>query len=426
MPLIKVFLIQGSTELTVRICINFAMTSIKIPRVDINQMACFCHTSKNGGRHSRNGPLIEPDLGKIEEKQSSTTHAMEFPQSETQNLNFGYPDPSLAQTPKYISQMTPTHQPEDVRGRQRTPEDARGLQRTSEDTNRPAKGYQGRPKGQKDKLKTKLEFQRSKALLRRRQRLQSLIRALKKWKQAGVQNQQLNEKIENFTKECCDISLRLNHGSQEVVPFNEDKNKILSRSREDHSSISKMNVEKSNIHKPKVDFQESKTLKLKNYKPKSHWRQRNQMDLEDQFNNWNHQWCNTRTYCTKKMEIPKSSKSVDEVQLCNVHMKTIPIENLHYQTRGHGKKAKEQQQARGPNNTCVSCGQNPHKYQLNCPGLRGMTPNQIYKIMKKFGIECQMCLGLGHRTRVCPATQEGALKKCTVKEENVTCGEDLF
>ena len=85
-------------------------------------------------------------------------------------------------------------------------------------------------------------------------------------------------------------------------------------------------------------------------------------------------------------------------------------------------KTKVQQQARGSNNTCVICGKNPHKYQLNCPKLREMTPNQIYKIMTDSGIECQMCLGLGHRTRECPAVQEGFLKKCSVKEDNAECG----
>ena len=90
---------------------------------------------------------------------------------------------------------------------------------------------------------------------------------------------------------------------------------------------------------------------------------------------------------------------------------------------GNGKKAKDQRQARGPNNTCVICGQSPHKYQLNCSRLREMSPNQIYTMMSQFGIECQMCLGLGHRTGGCPATQEGFLKKCSVKEENVECGK---
>ena len=84
-------------------------------------------------------------------------------------------------------------------------------------------------------------------------------------------------------------------------------------------------------------------------------------------------------------------------------------------------KAKVQQQARGSNNTCITCGKNPHKYQLNCPKLREMNANQIYKIMTNSGIECQMCLGLGHRTNNCPATKEGLLKKCNIKEDGQEC-----
>ena len=91
--------------------------------------------------------------------------------------------------------------------------------------------------------------------------------------------------------------------------------------------------------------------------------------------------------------------------------------------QGSGKtKTQQQEQARGPNDTCVICGQSPHRYQLNCPKLKEMTPNQIYKVMTNFGIECQMCLGLNHRTRECPATRDGFLKKCTVQEGNSECG----
>ena len=85
-------------------------------------------------------------------------------------------------------------------------------------------------------------------------------------------------------------------------------------------------------------------------------------------------------------------------------------------------KAKTQQQARGPNNTCVICGNTPHKYQLKCPKLKEITPNQIYAIMTNAGIECQMCLGLGHRTRECPPTNEGLLRKCNIKDDDVECG----
>ena len=99
------------------------------------------------------------------------------------------------------------------------------------------------------------------------------------------------------------------------------------------------------------------------------------------------------------------------------------IANQGQAASGSGQsKAKVQQQARGPNNTCVICDNTPHKYQLKCPKLKEMTPNQIYAIMTNAGIECQMCLGLGHRTRECPPTNEGLLRKCNIKDDDVECG----
>ena len=81
-------------------------------------------------------------------------------------------------------------------------------------------------------MEPKFKIKKAKELFRRKERLESLIRVLKKWKQAGVQNQELNEKIANFTKECFYISLRLNNqGSQEVAQVNEDKNKTLPRNQ---------------------------------------------------------------------------------------------------------------------------------------------------------------------------------------------------
>ena len=76
-----------------------------------------------------------------------------------------------------------------------------------------------------------------------------------------------------------------------------------------------------------------------------------------------------------------------------------------------------QKQARKPGGLCIMCGQNPHKYQLNCPRLKNMTVNEIYNAMTKYGINCQMCLALGHRTRECPDLKEGRLKPCHVKED---------
>ena len=86
-------------------------------------------------------------------------------------------------------------------------------------------------------------------------------------------------------------------------------------------------------------------------------------------------------------------------------------------------KAMTQQQAHGPNNTCVFCGEkNTHKYQLYCPKIRQLRPKDIYNIMRGAGIECQMCLGLGHSTKQCPPMLAGYLKPCVMKENNVKCG----
>ena len=97
--------------------------------------------------------------------------------------------------------MTPTHQSD------------------SEDTNTPANGCQSTSQKASDKAavveevtsqrmpkrklnsegqKTKLDFKKSKAFVRRKQRLKSLIRVLKKFQQAGSQNPQLKEKIKMF------------------------------------------------------------------------------------------------------------------------------------------------------------------------------------------------------------------------------------
>ena len=85
-------------------------------------------------------------------------------------------------------------------------------------------------------------------------------------------------------------------------------------------------------------------------------------------------------------------------------------------------KVKDHQQAQGPKTTCVFCGQKPHRYQLYCPKLKQLQPKDIYAIMRKEGIECQMCLGLSHRTKNCPAMLDGYLKKCNIVEDGVECG----
>ena len=73
---------------------------------------------------------------------------------------------------------------------------------------------------------------------------------------------------------------------------------------------------------------------------------------------------------------------------------------------------------------CVFCNQNTkHKYQLQCKELRNLSSKEIWQIMKKHNIQCKMCLGLGHSTRSCPATNKGFLNKCSVKLNDVECGQ---
>ena len=101
------------------------------------------------------------------------------------------------------------------------------------------------------------KIKKAKELFRRKERLESLIRVLKKCKQAGVQNQELNEKIANFTKECFYISLRLNNqGSQEVAQANEDKNKRLPRNKH---KCAKKDPSKEGQHCKKHQLKRQKT-----------------------------------------------------------------------------------------------------------------------------------------------------------------------
>ena len=70
------------------------------------------------------------------------------------------------------------------------------------------------------------------------------------------------------------------------------------------------------------------------------------------------------------------------------------------------------------NGKCVFCGLAPHKYQLYCPKLKILKPDQIETIMKKHLINCYLCLGTNHRTHFCEAFKEGRLKKCGIIEKS--------
>ena len=80
-----------------------------------------------------------------------------------------------------------------------------------------------------------------------------------------------------------------------------------------------------------------------------------------------------------------------------------------------------QPQTNEHNDKCIFCQKKRHRYQLHCQQLRKMTPNQIYRVMTSSGINCQMCLNLGHKTKNCPATKEGLRKKCHIKEDGKEC-----
>ena len=82
-----------------------------------------------------------------------------------------------------------------------------------------------------------------------------------------------------------------------------------------------------------------------------------------------------------------------------------------------------QKQARFKNGSCVFCKQNPHKYQLYCPKLKMMKPEEIWETMEQNGIRCSMCLGAGHQTIHCKATNDGILKPCMKKVGGKTCGK---
>ena len=127
-------------------------------------------------------PCSTHSIEEIEENPCST-HSMELPKPKTENLSFGYHDPSLVKGTSVRRHQYKTH------------------------------------KMKKSKMvlrsqvqKFNLDFEKSKSLLRRKERLESLIRVLRKFqlKQSGSQNDEdLNEKIKNFSNECVYISFIL-------------------------------------------------------------------------------------------------------------------------------------------------------------------------------------------------------------------------
>ena len=71
------------------------------------------------------------------------------------------------------------------------------------------------------------------------------------------------------------------------------------------------------------------------------------------------------------------------------------------------------------NGMCVfGCGLAQHKFQLYCPKLRTLKPEQIESIMKKHFINCYLCLGTKHGTKFCESFKIGRLKRCSIIEQN--------
>ena len=96
-------------------------------------------------------------------------------------------------------------------------------------------------------------------------------------------------------------------------------------------------------------------------------------------------------------------------------------ENLH-EDEGTSKDNQNNQKQAG---NCVFClKKTHHKYQLFCPALKSMHPGKVWKIAKKNGITCKMCLGVDHNARSCEGIKKGSLKKCSIKDDQgKVCGQ---
>ena len=80
------------------------------------------------------------------------------------------------------------------------------------------------------------------------------------------------------------------------------------------------------------------------------------------------------------------------------------------------------QQAYGPKDTCIFCKKGMHKYQIFCPILKQLQPQEIRRLMKENNIECEMCLGTNHVTAFCTVN----IKRCNIKTSGTECGAKHF
>ena len=123
----------------------------------------------------------------------------------------------------------------------------------------------------------------------------------------------------------------------------------------------------------------------------------------------------------KRREVGRSSSGVDHKSKPKPKQRSTVFGSYNTMTqnapRQNTSKFPPQKQARTVNGRCVFCTKTPHIYQLWCPGLKNMSPDEVWTTMRKNKIFCQMCLGLGHKQNECEATKEGRLKKCSIKND---------
>ena len=214
------------------------MHSPKLYQLILAKLSVFITLQNPRPCHSRYGPILEPDfpkttvlrrtsrssihsMEKIEEKPCSThsmwkseetqvsTYAMEHPGSINNNLSCRYLVPSLVRRPQFTTytmlEDANSTKPNDVRGSKMRPKRCRRMARRGNRTSTMVLRSQVK--------QYKSNSVKSNFLLRRKEKLESVIRVLKKFqlKYVGCQiGKDLDEKIKNLSNECDYVSIRLN------------------------------------------------------------------------------------------------------------------------------------------------------------------------------------------------------------------------
>ena len=149
-------------------------------------------------------------MEKIEEKPCST-NSVKLPKPNRENLSFEHTDPSLVKSTSVRRHQYTNHKILYDAKLTKDRNVCQNIQRRSQKV--PKRGKKKSKMVLRSQVqKFNLDFEKSKSLLRRKERLESLIRVLRKFqlKQSGSQNDEdLNEKIKNFSNECVYISFIL-------------------------------------------------------------------------------------------------------------------------------------------------------------------------------------------------------------------------